>query len=209
MCLAPQRRAIFPPFLDLWTSKSGPYPSVFWHFDFEMCFSPQQRAIFPHRNFKKWSAHDSFLAFWLENVLLATAACNFFTPQLQKVVRPWQFFSILTSKFASRFQHLNFKKWSETVRFLRAEKLHYTVTLLWTFQTRSQRWKNSSGHGMRFFMKSCTKKILMCSHLVSKLVNLQKWCKTQVFLTFWLVNVLGATAACHFSTISRPMNVQK
>ncbi len=75
--LAPQRRAIFPPFLDLWTSKSGPYPSVFWHFDFEMCFSPQRRAIFPHRNFKKWSAPDSFLAFWLENVLLATAACNF------------------------------------------------------------------------------------------------------------------------------------
>ena len=30
-----------------------------------------------------------------------------------------------------------------------------------------------------------------------------------MFLTFWLVNVLGATAACHFSTISRPMNVQK
>ena len=30
-----------------------------------------------------------------------------------------------------------------------------------------------------------------------------------MFLTFWLVNVLGATAACHFSTISRPLNVKK
>ena len=28
--------------------------------------------------------------------------------------------------------------------------------------------------------------------------NLQKRCKTQVFFTFRLVNVLGATAACHF-----------
>ena len=42
-----------------------------------MCFSPQRRAIFQHLNFKKWSEHVSFLAFSLENVLLATAACNF------------------------------------------------------------------------------------------------------------------------------------
>ena len=82
--------------------------SVFWHFDFEMCFSPQRRAIFPHRNFKKWSAPDSFLAFWLENVLLATAACNFSTSQLQKVVRPRQFFSILTWKCASRHSGVQF-----------------------------------------------------------------------------------------------------
>ena len=42
-----------------------------------MCFSPQRRAIFGHLNFKKWSETLSFLAFWLQNVLLATAACNF------------------------------------------------------------------------------------------------------------------------------------
>ena len=87
MCLAPQRRAIFRQFFDICTSKSGPRPSVFYDFDLKMCLSPQRRAIFQHRNFKKWSAHDSFLAFWLQNVLLATAACNFSTSQLQKVVR--------------------------------------------------------------------------------------------------------------------------
>ena len=52
-----------------------------------MCFWPQRRAIFPHRNFKKWSFHAVFCTFWLQNVLLATAACN--------------------------FSHRNFKKWSE------------------------------------------------------------------------------------------------
>ena len=52
-----------------------------------MCFSLQRRAIFPHHNFKKWSETVSFLTFWLWNVLLATAACNFSTSQLQKVVR--------------------------------------------------------------------------------------------------------------------------
>ena len=108
MCLAPQRRAIFPPFLDLWTSKSGPYPSVFWHFDLQMCFSPQRRAIFRHRNFKKWSEPGVFCTFWLENVLLATAACNFFTSQLQKVVRECCVLYILTWTCASRYSGVQF-----------------------------------------------------------------------------------------------------
>ena len=42
-----------------------------------MSFSPQRRAIFEHLNFKKCSEPLSFLAFSLQNVLLATAACNF------------------------------------------------------------------------------------------------------------------------------------
>ena len=91
-----------------WTSKSGPYPSVFWHFDFEMCFSPQRRAIFQHLNFKKWPEPDMFCTFWLENVLLATAACNFSTSQLQKVVRPWHVLYILTWKCASRYSGVQF-----------------------------------------------------------------------------------------------------
>ena len=42
-----------------------------------MCFSPQRRAIFRHLNFQKCSWIVSFLAFSLQNVLFATAACNF------------------------------------------------------------------------------------------------------------------------------------
>ena len=73
-----------------------------------MCLSPQRRAIFRHRTFKKWSAPDVFCTFWLENVLLATAACNFSTSELQKVVWDRQFFSILTSKCASRYSGVQF-----------------------------------------------------------------------------------------------------
>ena len=73
MCFSPQRRAIF----HIATSKSGPDLQCFVHFDFKMCFSLQRRAIFPHLNFKKCSEPLSFLAFSLQNVLLATAACNF------------------------------------------------------------------------------------------------------------------------------------
>ena len=79
-------------FFDIATSKSGPPLRCFVHFHLKMCFAPQWRALFPHPNFKKCSETVSFLRFWLENVLLATAACN--------------------------FPHRNFKKCSETVSFL-------------------------------------------------------------------------------------------
>ena len=49
----------------------------FVHVHLKMCFSPQRRAIFRNLNFKKWSEPDMFCTFSLENVLLATAACNF------------------------------------------------------------------------------------------------------------------------------------
>ena len=80
----------------------------FVHFDLQMCFSLQRRAIFPHPDFKKWSEHVVFCTFWLANVLLATAACNFSTSQIQKVVWDRQFFSILTSKCASRYSGVQF-----------------------------------------------------------------------------------------------------
>ena len=49
-----------------------------------------------------------FCTFWLTNVFLATAACNFSTSELQKVLRDRQFFNILTSKCASRHSGVQF-----------------------------------------------------------------------------------------------------
>ena len=72
-----------------------------------MCFS-LRRAIFLHLNFKKWSAPEVFCTFWLANVLLATAACNFSTSELQKVVRACCVLYILTSKGASRYSGVQF-----------------------------------------------------------------------------------------------------
>ena len=73
-----------------------------------MCFSPQRRTIFRHLNFKKWSRTVSFWTFWLPNVLFATAAYNFSTSELQKVVPDCQFFNIFTSECAFRHSGVQF-----------------------------------------------------------------------------------------------------
>ena len=108
MCFAPQRRALVWHFFDIWTSKSGPRPSVFNTFDLEMCFAPQRRALFRHLNFQKWSGAGVFCTFWLGNVLRATTACTFSTSQLPKVVRTPGVLYILTWKCASRHNGVHF-----------------------------------------------------------------------------------------------------
>ena len=122
MCFAPQRRALFRHFFDVWTSKSGPRPSVFNTFDLEMCFAPQRRALFRHLNFQKWSGAEVFCTFWLGNVLRATTACTFSTSPLPKVVWTPSVLYILTSKCASRHNGVQFfiapvASWLRTRRF--------------------------------------------------------------------------------------------
>ena len=95
-------------FFDIRTSKSGPNMRCFVHFDLQMCFSPQRRAIFRHQNFKKCSRTVSFLTFSLPNVLFATAACNFSTSELQKVVQTCGVLYILTYKCAFRHSGVQF-----------------------------------------------------------------------------------------------------
>ena len=87
-----------------------------------MCFAPQRRALFRHRNFQKWSESLVFCTFWLQNVLRATTACTFSTSQLPKVVWDRQFFTLLTSKCASRHNGVHFfishlASWLRTRRF--------------------------------------------------------------------------------------------
>ena len=64
-------------FFNIRTYQSGPNTSCFVHFDLPMCFAPQPRAIFEHLKFQNQSEIVVFCAFWLANVLFATAACNF------------------------------------------------------------------------------------------------------------------------------------
>ena len=181
MCFAPQRRALFRHFFDIWTSKSGPNMVCFVHFDLEMCFAPQRRALFRHRNFQKWSDIGVFCTFWLQNVLRATTACTFSTSELPKVVRHWCVLYILTSKGASRHNGVHFfdiatsKSGPTLVCFV-----HFDFKMCFAPQRRA-----------------------LFRHR-----NFQKWSDIGVFCTFWLQNVLRATTACTFSTSQLPKVVR-
>ena len=105
-----------------------------------MCFSPQRRTIFGHLNFKKWSRIVSFLTFSLPNVLFATAAYNFWTSELHKVVRNWRVLYIFASKRAFRHSGVQFllsplTTWLRTRRFNRP-----TFRLTW----HTNHWKNTA-----------------------------------------------------------------
>ena len=128
-------------FLDIWPSKIGPWLWCFLHFDLQTCFAPQRRAIRKHQNVQKCSSPAVFCTFGLENVLRATAACHFWTSDLQKLVRPCGVLCILTWKCASRHSAVPFLRncsdrvvfcafWLENV--LRATAPCHFSSVCWT-----------------------------------------------------------------------------
>ena len=120
MCFAPQRRALFRHFFDIWTS--GPRMVCFVHFHLEMCFAPQRRALFRHF-FDIWTSGPRMVCF----VHFHLEMC--FAPQRRALFR--HFFDIWTSgprmvcfvhfdlemcfvpQRRALFRHLNFQKWSD------------------------------------------------------------------------------------------------
>ena len=118
-----------------------------------------------------------FLAFWLTNVLRATAACQFSRSQLQKWLRACGVLHILTYKYASRhsgvpFLRIRTSKISAALRCF----VHFDLQMCFSPQRRA------------IFANR----------------NVQNGSEHAVFCTFWLTNVLLATAACHFCKSQRP-----
>ena len=127
-------------FLDIWTSKSGPRVWCFAQFDLKMCFLPQRRTILPDRIFQNVHENMSFSTFWLTNALRATAARDFWTSELRKLLRDCGVLGILTWKCASRHSGVPFficllNSYPRTRRFSEA-----------TFRTSGtmNHWKNTT-----------------------------------------------------------------
>ena len=138
------------------------------------CASRHSGVQFFHISTSKSGPRPSvFLRFWLQNVLLATAACNFSTSELQKVLRDRQFFTILTQNVLLATAACNFST-SQLQKVVRARQFFNILTL-----------KSASRYsGVQFF------------HIATSKSGPPMRC----FVHFWLEDVLLATAACHFST---------
>ena len=165
-----------------------------------MCFSPQRRAIFLHPKFKKWSVPLRFLTFWLANALLATAACNFSTSGLPKVVREWCALHILTCKSASRYSGVQFFHIS-TSKVVREWCVLHILTCKCASRYSGVQFfhirTSKSGPRMVCFVHF---NLQICFSLQRRAIlphpNFKKWSETVSFL---VENVLRATAACNFS----------
>ena len=141
-----------------------------------MCFTPQWRAIFGQQTSKKWPVPLIFSTFWLTHMLRATAACHFWTSELPKWLLHPQFFNILTSKCASRHSRVAF----------------------WNIGTSKMALTPSVFEHFDFKMCFAPQPRGILEHL-----NFKNGSGNVVFCTFWLSNVLFATAACHFSPVRR------
>ena len=109
-------------------------------------------------------------------MLRATAACNFWTSNLRKVVRTPQFFHILTYKCASRHSGVAFFN-------IGTSKM---APPMWCF--------------VHFDLQMC---FAPQPRGILEHLNFKNGSGNVVFCTFWLSNVLFATAACHFSPVRR------
>ena len=107
-------------FFDIKPPKSGPYPSVFPHFDLQICFAPQQRAIFEHRNVQNGPGIVVFLTYKYASRHSSVA---FFNSATSKMAPPmWCFVHFdLQMCFAPQargiFHHRNFQNGSGNVVF--------------------------------------------------------------------------------------------
>ena len=117
------------PFLNIGTSKMGPGSWCFVHFDLQMCFAPQARGIFHHRNFQNGSGNVVFCAFWLSNVLFATAACHFSPVRRTATSAPAALASLL-------FEHQEPRFIEKTQRFATSLTFFAHVELLASDSTR-------------------------------------------------------------------------
>ena len=144
--------------------------------------------------------------------LVKLISVYFFDISTSKKAQNPQFFTLLTSKCASRHNRVHFFDTFSTSEPPKVVRDRQFLTLL--------TWKCASRHnGVHFFNISTSKSdpelrcfvhfdLEMCfapqRRALFQHLNFQKWSGAEVFCTFWLGNVLRATTACTFLTSILP-----
>ena len=145
MCFAPQRRALFRHFFDIWTSKSGPRMVCFVHFDLEMCFAATTACTFSTSQLPKVVRTPSVLYILTWKCASRHNGVHFFdiaTSKSGPELRCFVHFDLemcFAPQRRALFRHLNFQKWSEPLVFctfwlrnvLRATTACNFASLLW------------------------------------------------------------------------------
>ena len=141
---------------------------------------------------------------------------TFSTSAPQKRLKTLSFFTLLTSKCASRHNGVHFFDTFSTSELPKVVRDRQFLTLL--------TWKCASRHnGVHFFDIATSKSgprqsvfntfdLEMCfapqRRALFRHRNFQKWSENGVLCTFWLGNVLRATTACTFATSQLPKVVR-
>ena len=214
-------------FFDIWTSKSG--PGQFFNIFTSECAFRHSGVQFFDIWTSKSSRTVSFLTFSLPNVLFATAACNFSTSELQKVLPDPQFLYIFTSKCAFRhsgvqFFDMNFKKLTlsfctfslQNVLFATAACNFWFLRLSSDLRTRrfnrptfrltrhTNHWKNTAFRDFSNIWRGCIFFLLTFAllHLLSAdLTTLLCFSTVHIVGSFYL-NFLYSNIIYHTSTMS-------
>ena len=144
-------------------------------------------------------------AFSLPNVLFATAAYNFSTSELTKVVQTRHVLCIFTSECAFRHSGVQFfnirtyKSGPNTSCFVH---FHFRMCLSPQGRALFNIWTYKSGPNTSCFVHFHFRMYLSPQgRAFFQHQNLQKWSEHVMFCTFLLPNVLFATAACNFSSV--------
>jgi len=166
-------------FFDIWPSKTSGL-ACFAHFDLETRFSPQRRAIFRHQNFKKCSKPDMFCTFSLRNVLFATAACNFSTSQVQKMLRTWRFLYIFNWKCAFRRVQFLISPLTTCLRTRRFDRPTFRLT------RHTNHWENTASRDFSNIWRGCIFFLLTFALLHLRSADLT------TLLCFSIVHIVGS-----------------
>ena len=156
MCFTPQPRAFFRHRRTaIQSSKSGPRPTCFDTFDFQMCVAPQRRALFRHLNFQKYP-----------KVLWSLGVLYMFTSKCASHCNGVRCFDISTSK--SRPNPRCFVPFDFEMCFAPQQLASYLRTRRFrepTFRpsSASKHWKNTVFRDFPTFSRACTFSLLTFS----------------------------------------------
>ena len=192
MCFAPQRRALFRHFFDIWTSKSGPRPPVFniW---LRNVLRATTACTFSTSELPKVVRTPSVFNILTWKCVSRHNGVHFSTSQLPKVVRPWCVLYILPWKCASRHNGVQFfishlASWLRTRRFSEP-----------TFRPSGapNHWKNTVFRDFPTFSRICIFFLLTLSLLIFSLLiflfSLPLPCSAfhlSILSEVWLLNFL-------------------